>query len=105
MLVVDWIHSRGESYPAWLALDESDDQPTLFWQYVIAALRERWMGIGQTAQAMLTALTPPGVETTLATLINELEAMDQPLIVVIDNHRLIQSPDNYNSLIIFTWSY
>ena len=101
MLVVDWIHSRGQSYPAWLALDESDDQPTLLWRYFIAALRERWMGIGETPQAMLATLTPPAVETALATLVNKLEAMDEPLIAVIDNDHLIQSPDIHNSLTFF----
>jgi LuxR family transcriptional regulator, maltose regulon positive regulatory protein len=88
VLAADWIDARGESHPAWLSLDESDDQPALFWRYFVAALWGRWMRIGETAQEMLTTPAPPALETVLATLVNELAARDEPLILVIDGYHL-----------------
>lgn len=97
-LVADWIHSRVESHPAWLSLDESDDQPASFWRYFVAALQGLRTGLGATAQTMLNAPQPPELETILATLINELAALDEPLMLVIDDYHLVQSPDIRNSL-------
>lgn len=98
VLVADWIHSRTDPCPAWLSLDESDDQPALFWRYFLTALQGRCAGLGETAQAMLTAPQPPDLETILATLINELAAMEKPPTLVIDDYHLIQSPDIHDSL-------
>ena len=100
-LVADWIHARDESHPAWLSLDESDDQPALFWRYFVAALQGLRAGLGETAQTMLATPQPPELETILATLINELAAMDEPLTLVIDDYHLIQSPEIHNSLNFF----
>jgi len=100
-LIADWVHSRTEAQPAWLSLDESDDQPALFWRYFIAALQGPCAGLGETAQTMLTAPQSPELETILATLINELAAADKPLTLVIDDYHLIQSPDIHNGLNFF----
>lgn len=100
-LVADWIHSCDELRPAWLSLDESDNQSVIFWRYSVAALQGRESEIGETVLAMLSAPQPPDLETILATLINELAAMDKPLSLVIDDYHLIQSPDIHNSLNFF----
>jgi LuxR family maltose regulon positive regulatory protein len=86
---------------AWLSLDESDNQPVIFWRYFVAALQRLHAELGETAQTMLTAPQPPELETILATLINDLAAMDEPLTLVIDDYHLIQSPDIHNSLNFF----
>src|SRR4051812_34091714 len=40
-LLADWLAARpaGDATVAWLSLDQSDDDPTSFWTYVIAALQ------------------------------------------------------------------
>lgn len=97
-LVVDWIHSRAEPRPAWLALDEGDDQPALFWRYFVAALQARYAGIGETAQTILNAPQPPELETILAALVNELAAAEESLALVIDDYHLIRSLEIHNNL-------
>src|SRR5690349_13315544 len=60
MLVSDWLHSRSTGLQtAWLSLDESDNTPDFFWRYFIAALQSVQTGIGETAQAILSA--PGGI--------------------------------------------
>jgi LuxR family maltose regulon positive regulatory protein len=83
---------------AWLSLDESDDQPAQFWRYFVTALGGRDSEIGQTVLAMLAAQQPPPLETILVTLINELAALDESLLMVVDDYHLIQSPDIHNAL-------
>lgn len=100
-LVADWIHSRVASHPAWLSLDESDNQPVIFWRYFVAALQRPHAELGETAQTMLSAAQPPEIETILATLINDLAAMNEQLALVIDDYHLVQSPDIHNSLNFF----
>jgi len=100
-LVADWVHSRAGIQLAWLSLDESDDQPALFWRYFIAALQGLCAGLGETAQTMLTAPQPPELETILATLINELAATDGQLTLVVDDYHLIRSSNIHNSLNFF----
>lgn len=52
---------------AWVSLDRRDDDPALFWRYVVAALQTVVAGVGERA---LTLLQPPRapVEAVLAAL-------------------------------------
>jgi LuxR family maltose regulon positive regulatory protein len=97
-LVVDWVHSLDELDVAWLSLDETDNQPAVFWRYVLAALQRIRPELGETAQAMLAAPTPPAIETILAALVNELAALDAPLLLVLDDYHLIRSAEIHRSL-------
>jgi LuxR family maltose regulon positive regulatory protein len=106
MLVAGWLQARPDLSAAWLSLDEADDQPLVFWRYVIAALQRLQPGLGETALAMLVAprvaeswaspkLQPQSpsaaIETCLATLINDLAALDAPLLLALDDFHLIHA--------------
>ena len=97
-LVTDWIHSRDVSQPAWLSLDESDNQPSQFWRYFVTALGGRKEEVGEIALAMLSAPVRPEFESILTTLINELAAMGESLVMVIDDYHLIQSAEIHDNL-------
>ena len=75
----------------WLSLDKSDDHPTVFWRYFVAALQRAHSGLGDTAQSMLTAPQPPELETTIAALINDIAKVSTHLVLVLDDYHLIQS--------------
>src|SRR5918911_3074432 len=47
-LLADWLASpsQPERLTAWLSLDHSDNDPTTFWTYVIAALQSVAPGLG-----------------------------------------------------------
>jgi LuxR family maltose regulon positive regulatory protein len=99
MLVAGWVQSRTPGLQAaWLSLDESDNAPDMFWRYFIAALQIIHARLGETAQAMLFAPGAPDMPTILTTLINELAALEDSLLLILDDYHLIQAPAIYENL-------
>ncbi|MCA9875734.1 MAG: AAA family ATPase, partial [Anaerolineales bacterium] len=99
-LVADWI--RQQSAPAaWLTLDEQDNDPMLFWRYLIAALQVIDPRLGLHAQAALASLTRISLETAVTFLINDIATYvpaDTPLILVLDDFHWIHDAAIHHSL-------
>ena len=75
---------------AWLSLDERDNDPALFWTYVIAAFRTAVPGVGAGALSLLQ--TPPSsMDAILATLLNELDAVAGDVVLVLDDYHLVEA--------------
>jgi ATP/maltotriose-dependent transcriptional regulator MalT len=97
-LVAQWQASDRESRPfAWLALDEGDNDPAQFWTYVIEALRTVEPGFGAGALALLSAREAFRA-LALPAMINELTALDEPLVLVLDDYHLIHEPAIHEEL-------
>jgi ATP/maltotriose-dependent transcriptional regulator MalT len=79
---------------AWLSLDEGDNDPARFLAYLIAALN-RVEGIetalGDDALAMLQSPQPPPTKTILTSLINEVAAISDGIVFVLDDYHTIES--------------
>jgi LuxR family maltose regulon positive regulatory protein len=89
-LAIEWL--QGLQVPcAWLALDEDDNDPTRFLTYLIAALGKVDEKIGSAPLAMLSSPQPPPIEALLTALINDLNNLGAPLILVLDDYHLIQT--------------
>ena len=73
--MAEWLAGDADDVqsPAWLSLDPSDSQPTVFWSDVIAALQTVAPGVGATAVSLLREPQPPPIQSVLATLVNDLE--------------------------------
>ena len=74
-LLAEWLAgapAEGRS-AAWLSLDQRDNDPALFWTYVVAALQTASPGVGAGALSLLQSPQTP-IEAVLATLLNELSA-------------------------------
>ncbi|MBN1661406.1 MAG: tetratricopeptide repeat protein [Anaerolineae bacterium] len=89
-LVGAWLHDAGRAY-TWLSLDEADNDPVRFGIYLLAALQKIDPSIGQTAQVMLQAPQPPPAEMLLTGLINDIAAVPEPFVLVLDDYQLIQA--------------
>lgn len=76
---------------AWLSLDSSENDPSLFWMYVVAALRKIHPGIGAEALATLRSAEPRSIETALTSLINEIESIDGDTTLVLDDYHMIDA--------------
>jgi LuxR family maltose regulon positive regulatory protein len=92
-LLAEWLAAApaGDRRAAWLSLDPGDNDPALFWTYVIAALRTAAPGVGESALALLQAPQPPPVEAALATLLNELGALSGDIVLVLDDYHVVDA--------------
>lgn len=76
---------------AWLSLDESDDDLALFLTYLLAAIRTMFPDACQDTQAMVRAATLPPTSVIAGTLTNELEQIEVPFILVLDDYYYIEN--------------
>jgi len=96
-LVASWLSAptrqggKTESRVAWLSLDENDNDPARFLTYLLAALQQIDVQIGQAALAMMQAPQPPAPDLFLTSLINDIAATPQPFILVLDDYHLIHT--------------
>src|SRR5215203_405310 len=93
-LLNEWAksHTDGDSYVAWLSLDERDNDPTRFLSYLIAALRRTGEeGFGEGVLAALSSPEPPWMEAVLGTLINELADLPGEVDIILDDYHAIDS--------------
>jgi LuxR family maltose regulon positive regulatory protein len=89
-LLSSWASNPGERVRvAWVSLDDSDDEPTRFWTYVLTALRG---ASDEVSPAALDALAPAGadpVDLALPILLNELAASSIPHVLVLDDFHVL----------------
>ena len=92
-LLTDWLTAgpAGGRLTAWLSLDDSDNDPALFWAYFIAALRTAVPGVGEGALALLSSTESP-TEAFVVTLLNDLAALSDEVVVVLDDYHVIEEP-------------
>jgi LuxR family maltose regulon positive regulatory protein len=81
---------------AWLSLDENDSDPARFLTYFITALRllegiENTIGEGALNSLHATQPQPPSITNVLTLLINEITAITDRVILVMDDYHTIES--------------
>lgn len=104
-LISSWVHFiiKNKYYVSWISLDEIDDNPFMFWKYMVYSIRK---------------VTERGMENSFSTfkdlqsndnfnnfilcnLLNDLLNLDKELFVVIDDLHLVKSEDIYSGLRLF----
>ena len=93
-LLAEWLATvpAEERSTAWLSLDESDNRAASFWSYLIAALQKVAPGIGANASSLLQLAQPPAIESVLASVLNELNAISKDVVLVQDDYHLSAPP-------------
>jgi len=88
-LVAEWLaHCKRPS--AWLSLDERDSDPARFLSYLVGALQQIEDEAGQATLATLAATrAQPSLSALLPQLINEINAIPEEFILVLDDYHLI----------------
>jgi LuxR family maltose regulon positive regulatory protein len=85
---------------AWLSLDTGDNDPAVFLRYLIAALqRASTSMVGTMALILMDSPQPPPLPVLLTTLINDLAATLQPVLLVLDDYHVIATPAIHEALI------
>ncbi|MGB5304127.1 MAG: AAA family ATPase, partial [Gemmatimonadota bacterium] len=88
VLVSGWLESW-TAPSAWVSLDESDNDLRQFLSYVCAAVETVFPSALPEVCDLLEAPTLPPVTVLARTLVNELDAIEEPLVLVLDDvHRI-----------------
>jgi len=84
--------------PAWLSLDEDDNDPARFFTYLIAALETVQADAGADAQALLRSPRQPPLKTVLTRLINGLAALPNDVVLILDDYHVIHRQSIHDAL-------
>jgi len=76
---------------AWLSLDEGDNDPARFLSYLVAALQGVAPDLGAELSGILQSPQPPPTEMVLTTLLNEMTAIPNRFVFVLDDYHVIDS--------------
>ena len=93
-LALQWLDQR--RIPAvWFAVDEMDSDPDRFLSYLVAAVRTFIPEFGSAIQRVLSSPQLPPPEHLADAVANDLAALKQPLLIVLDDyHRLTSKTVN-----------
>jgi LuxR family maltose regulon positive regulatory protein len=97
-LLAEWVKAYAGQV-AWISLDERDDQPLRFWVYFITALQTVSKQVGQAALELLGSSQHFDGQQFLVALANELTALEQPVILVLDDYHAISDADIHAGMV------
>lgn len=90
--VSSWITSGRARMPvAWISLDASDDSRPRFWRLMLAALGKTGAGAEEVA-GQLSVASDNTVDTVLPALVGFLNALEHPILLVLDDFDEITDP-------------
>jgi LuxR family maltose regulon positive regulatory protein len=92
-LINGWLDVRG-ARAGWLQVDEADNDPSGFWAYIAAALREAVPGLGESVRAA----QGDGLDAVVRSVVNRIGATDGEVILVVDDYHLVTNPDLHHSV-------
>jgi LuxR family transcriptional regulator, maltose regulon positive regulatory protein len=96
-LVRDWI-SNIRRPVAWLSLDDGDNDPVLFLEYLVAALRKINTKIGASALRLFRSSQQFPAKAVLTDLINDICSLSDHFVLVLDDYHVIQNKNIHNAL-------
>ena len=94
-LVSEWVAGCERLEPkvrvAWLSLDEGDNDPVRFLTYLVAALQTIEANIGKGMLGLLQSPQPPPTEAILTALLNEITAIPDDFVLVLDDYHVLDA--------------
>ena len=98
-LLAEWLIADDETRKpaAWLSLDRRDSDPAVFWAYVIAAVRKVAPNVGADALGTLQS-NPTALEAVVTSLLNDVGALTEEVVLVLDDYHLVESLDVQQSM-------
>ena len=90
--------SNHHLHVAWLSLDESENDPSRFLAYLIAALRTLQPGFGEQTELILHLPQPPPDNVILNSLVNELSVIPASFVLALDDYHTIHTTSIHQQL-------
>jgi LuxR family maltose regulon positive regulatory protein len=101
-LLSEWIDHRAGLAPrvqvAWYSLDEGDNDPARFMAYLVAALQTAGVDIAKGILGAWRSPQSPATEALLTHLINQIGAVADHLVLILDDYHLITTQRIHDSL-------
>lgn len=96
-LVAQWLAGAAHD-GAWVSLDADDNDPARFWSYAVAAIAEARpdLDVDELFALRLAGLDPR--ESVLPALLNQIDAFDSPVALVLDDYHAIDDERVHASL-------
>ena len=77
---------------AWVRLDKTDNELSQFLTYVLTALQRSVETLGRTALEVVELAPEVNLPQVSSLLINDVHALEQPMLLVLDDYHLIENP-------------
>ena len=97
-LLSAWARQHKHSV-GWVSLDSSDNGPVQFWTYVLATLDALHPGLGAVPLALLQSEQPASIETVLVAFMNALGALQQDVVLILDDYHVIKELPIHRAMI------
>jgi LuxR family maltose regulon positive regulatory protein len=99
-LLAVWKQSlpAGKPLVAWVSLDEEDNEPRLFWTYVLTALQRQKPEVFAPLVRHLQSPQVPPLQYILAELINSLVEGQDEFLLILDDYQLITDQQVHKTL-------
>ena len=78
---------------AWLGLDEDDNDPVRFFDYLRGALQRANVDVGRTAMAPLSGAGSPSPKDRMTSLLDDVTELDHSVVLVLDDYHAINNPE------------
>ena len=88
-LVSSWLRST-DIPSAWLSIEESDNDPVRFLQYLLTAVQAVVPGVRVDLLEMVETSQPASLQGLMNLLINEIARQDRQFVLVLDDFHLVQ---------------
>ena len=98
VLVASWLEHNDWS-SAWLSLDSDDGDLRSFLNYFVAALHKLYPGVCEQTLSLLKASELPTLATLAGVLSNEIDAIEEPFILVLDDYHRIDTTSPVHDLL------
>jgi len=98
VLVASWLEHNDWS-SSWLSLDTDDSDLRSFLSYFVAALRKLYPDVCEQTQNLLNATELPSLATMAGVLSNEIDTIEEPFILVLDDYHRIDSTSLVHDLL------
>lgn len=83
---------------AWVSLDEEDNEPLRFLDYLIGALQMVDTDLGDESAELLSRSSTPPIKVVLTSLLNEINAYDKEFVLAFDDYHVIHEHGIHDAL-------
>ncbi len=96
-----WIQSQPANHPliAWVSLDEEDNEPQLFWTYIVTALTMLQRDLFTSILMQLQSPQSPPLRHIIVELINILVEATERFVLILDDYHLITNQQIHTTLL------